>query len=45
MEEVYEFLHPHAEEKDIQFSLDCSGLEHRIIYSDPANIVRRAGLY
>ncbi len=38
MEEVYEFLHPHAEEKDIQFSLDCSGLEHRIIYSDEAKL-------
>lgn len=38
MEEVYEFLNPHAEEKEIQFSLDCSGLEHRMIYSDEAKL-------
>ena len=38
VEEVYEFLVPHAAEKDIAFTLDCSRLEHRHIFSDEAKL-------
>lgn len=34
MWEVYEFLHPQAMEKNIAFSLDCSGIIHNHVYSD-----------
>ena len=33
-EEVYEFLLPQAQEKDINFHLDYSGLRHNIVYTD-----------
>lgn len=34
LEEVYGFLQPQAEEKDIDFTLDCGGVEHREICGD-----------
>lgn len=34
MQETYNFLFPQASEKNITFSLDCTGLEHSNIYSD-----------
>lgn len=33
-QEVYDFLLPHAQEKDISYSLDCSGIKHSGIYAD-----------
>lgn len=34
LEEIYEFLHLQALEKDIEFKLDFSGVKHKQIYSD-----------
>lgn len=34
LEEVYSFLLPQAEEKDIGFTLDCSGVRHNAVYGD-----------
>lgn len=34
LEEIYEFLHLQALEKDIDFKLDFSGVKHKLIYSD-----------
>ncbi len=34
LEDVYEFLLPQAEEKDIAFTMDCSGLVHSEILGD-----------
>lgn len=33
-QEVYDFLLPHAQEKDISYSLDCSGIRHSGIFAD-----------
>lgn len=33
-QEVYDFLRPHAEEKNISYSLDCSGIRHSSIIAD-----------
>lgn len=33
-QEVYDFLIPHAEEKNISYSLDCSGIRHSGIFAD-----------
>lgn len=33
-QEVYDFLQPHAEEKNLSYSLECSGIRHRGIYAD-----------
>lgn len=33
-QEVYDFLHPHAEEKNITYTLDCGDVEHGNIYAD-----------
>lgn len=33
-QEVYDFLRPHAEEKNISYSLDCSGIRHSGIFAD-----------
>ena len=37
-EEIYNFLQPQAEEKGIGFSLDCTGLVHGDVVSDPEKI-------
>lgn len=34
LQEVYEFLHPQALEKDIDFRLELSGIKHNQIYTD-----------
>lgn len=33
-QEVYDFLHPHAEEKNISYTLDCGNVKHSDIYAD-----------
>ncbi len=33
-QEVYDFLLPHAEEKNISYSLDCSGIKHSGVLAD-----------
>ena len=33
-QEVYDFLQPHAEEKNITYTLDCGDVEHSHIYAD-----------
>ncbi len=37
-EDVYSFLKPQAAEKDITFLLDCRGLRHSAVYSDPEKL-------
>lgn len=37
-QKVYDFLKPQATEKDITFLLDCRGLRHSSIYSDPEKL-------
>ena len=32
--EIYDFLHPQAQEKNLAFHLDCTGLTHPHIYAD-----------
>lgn len=34
LQEVYDFLLPQAQEKDIAFALDCQSLTHRGVYTD-----------
>lgn len=34
LQEIYEFLQPQAEEKNIDFRLDCSGTSHNVVYVD-----------
>lgn len=34
--EVYDGLLPHAQDKSIRFSLDCTRIKHSSVYSDPA---------
>ncbi|MBD5153213.1 MAG: response regulator [Oscillibacter sp.] len=38
LEEVHSFLLPQALEKDIDFTLDCSGVRHDAIYGDPEKL-------
>lgn len=38
LQEVYEFLHLQALEKDIDFRLDFSGVKHAQVYSDPQKL-------
>lgn len=33
-QEVYDFLRPHAQEKNISYTLDCSSIKHSGIYAD-----------
>ena len=35
---VYDFMQPQAEEKHIDFRLDCSTVRHKLVYSDPEKI-------
>ena len=37
-EDVYEFLEPHAQEKDISYTLDYSGVRHSGVYADPEKL-------
>lgn len=38
IQEVCDFLAPQAEEKHIDFTLDCSGVRHPNVYSDPERL-------
>ncbi len=38
IQEVYDFLSPQAMEKDIDFSLDCSGVLHDHVFGDPEKL-------
>lgn len=40
--EVYDFIAPQAEEKEIDFTLDCSGVRHSGIYGDAGKISQLA---
>lgn len=44
IQEIYDFLHPQAMEKDIDFTLDFSGLRHKDVYTDPERL-RQLVLY
>jgi len=37
-QKVYDFLLPQAREKGIDFTLDCSGLRHKDVFSDPEKL-------
>ena len=34
VQEIYDFLHPQAQEKNLSFHLDCTGLTHPHVYAD-----------
>lgn len=36
--EVFDFLAPQAEEKNLDFTLDCSGVRHPNVFSDPERL-------
>lgn len=38
IQEVYDFLAPQAEEKEIDFTINCSGIRHHDVYSDPERL-------
>ena len=43
-QQVYDLLLPQAHEKNIAFSVDCSGIKHRRVYSDQQKL-RQMALY
>ncbi len=44
LQEIYEFLLPHITEKEIVFTLDCSGIRHSSVYGD-LNKLKQVAMY